>query len=81
MLVIQHLKGYMPSVILALNLLKQVGGAFLHAESHGFVLGRKGYYIFIALSMPLVPHSFILSQSSTLAEHLSSILFAEGKSP
>jgi hypothetical protein len=36
----------MPSVILALNLLKQVGGAFLHAESHGFVLGRKGYSIF-----------------------------------
>jgi hypothetical protein len=29
--------------------------------------------------MPLVPHSFILFQSSTLAEHPSFILLIEGK--
>jgi hypothetical protein len=52
---------------------------FHHAGSHGFVLERKGYSIFIALSMPLVSHSFILFQSSTLAEHPSFMLFAEGK--
>jgi hypothetical protein len=39
----------------------------------------RGYSIFIALSMPLVSHSFILFQSSTMAVHPSFILFDEGK--
>jgi hypothetical protein len=79
MLVIQHWKERMPSGVSALIFPKQVGGTFLRAGSHGFVLGRKGYSIFIIVSMPLVPHSFILFQSSTLVEHPSFILLAEGK--
>jgi hypothetical protein len=44
-----------------------------------FSLEERGYSIFIALSMPLVPHSFQLFQSSTLAEHPNFILLAEGR--
>jgi hypothetical protein len=60
MLGIPHLKEHMPSVVLILSLPKQVVGTLLHVGSHGFLLGRKGYFIFIVVSMPLVPHSFIL---------------------
>jgi hypothetical protein len=42
-------------------------------------LEERGYSIFIALSIPLVPHSFISFQSLTLVEHPSFILFAEGR--
>jgi hypothetical protein len=42
-------------------------------------LEERGYSILIVASMPLVPHSFILFQSSTLAEHPSLILLTEGK--
>jgi hypothetical protein len=42
-------------------------------------LEERGYSILIVVSMPLVPHSFILFRSSTLAEHPSFILLTEGK--
>jgi hypothetical protein len=42
-------------------------------------LEERGYSILIVVSMPLVPHSFILFQLSTLAEHPSFILLTEGK--
>jgi hypothetical protein len=79
MLVIEHLKGHVSPDVLVLKLLKQDGETLLRAGSRGFVLGRKGYSIFILVSMPLVPHSFILFQSSTLAEHPSFIFLTEGK--
>jgi hypothetical protein len=42
-------------------------------------LEERGYSRLIVVSMPLVPHSFILFQSSTLAEQTSFILLTEGK--
>jgi hypothetical protein len=73
------MKGCIPYIVSILNFLKQAGETLLRDGSHGFVLGRKGYSILIVISMPLVPHSFILFQSSTLAKHPSFILLTEGK--
>jgi hypothetical protein len=63
MLGIPHMKEHMPSVVSILIFPKQVGGTFLRAGSHGFGLGRKGYSVFIVVSMPPCSsfiHSFIL---------------------
>jgi hypothetical protein len=44
MLVIQHLKGYIPSEVSVLKLLNHAGDTLLHAGSHGVILAKGGAF-------------------------------------
>jgi hypothetical protein len=79
MLVIQHLKEHMSSAASTLIIRSKLVKLSFMLALMALSLEQRGYSILIVVCMPLVPHSFILFQSSTLAENPSFILLTEGK--